>query len=343
MPVNAALVGLSAPHSQGWLQSLRHSLALDRLVVCDDQLDAPDAIRTFRDLGSLLQAERPDFAIVSLPNDQAPLAAEILLGAGIPCIVEKPAGRRAADLARLNEVAARHQVPWATGFVNRLHPVVAELKRLIEAGALGRIVSVEGRVVTSTVQQRNPSHWLFSAEHAGGGILHWLGIHTIDLIRYLTGLEFRSVCGMQATLSNTGIDVEDVAAHSFSLENGALGSLHAGYVLNQRYGDFYLCLRGELGEATWQMWGFEGAGHTLQIYSGAPGWETTGHRQLTLQPREAPGYGGSMGQLFVQQFIDSFLHQKRFITDGNDAWRALQFVEAAYQAGATGKTVAIDR
>lgn len=342
MPVNAALVGLRAPHSQGWLQTLKHSPAIGRLVACDEDADAPQAERTFRSVAALLASERPDLALISLPNDQAPAAAETLLAAGIPCIIEKPAGRTAADLARLNEVAARHQVPWATAFVNRLHPVVAELKRLVDAGALGRILSVEGRVITSTVQQRNPSHWLFSDARAGGGILHWLGIHTIDLIRYLTGLEFRSVCGMQATLGSTGIDVEDVAAHSFSLSNGALGSIHAGYVLTQRYGDFYLCLRGDLGEATWQMWGFEGAGNTLQVCSGAPGWETAGRRQFTFAPREAPGYGGSMGQLFVQQFIDSFRQKKRFITDGNDAWRALQFVEAAYRAGTTGETVTID-
>ncbi|MCC7263016.1 MAG: Gfo/Idh/MocA family oxidoreductase [Candidatus Latescibacteria bacterium] len=342
MPVNAALVGLEAPHSQGWLQTLQHSPVLAQLVACDGRAEAPAGVPTFRSIEALLAAGRPDFAVVSLPNDEAPAAAEILLSAGIPCIVEKPAGRTAAEVARLNEVAARHQVPWATGFVNRVHPVVMELKKLVDAGALGRILSVEGRVITSTVQQRNPAHWLFSHARSGGGILHWLGIHTVDLIRYLTGQEFHSVCGLHATLGNTGIDVEDVAALSFSLANGALGTLNAGYVLSQRYGDFYLCLRGELGEATWQMWGFEGAGNTLQVCSGAPGWETAGRRQYHLTPREAPGYGGSMGQFFVQRFTDSFLHHQPFLTDGNDAWRALQFVEAAYRAGASGKIVTID-
>jgi predicted dehydrogenase len=342
MPVKAALVGLSAPHSQGWLQTLRHCPAVGQVLACDAESQAPEGVLAFRSAEDLLASERPDFAVVSLPNDQAPAAAETLLAAGIPCIVEKPAGRRAADLAGLNEVAARAGVPWAAAFVNRMHPVAAELKRLVEAGALGEIRSVEGRVVTSTVQQRNPAHWLFSAARAGGGILHWLGIHTIDLVRFLTGLEFRSVCGMQATLSGAGIDVEDVAAHSFSLSNGALGSLHAGYVLTQRYGDFCLCLRGEWGEATWQMWGFEGAGHTLQVYSDAPGWETSGRRQLTFAPREAPGYGGSVGQLFVRRFVESFSNRTPFLTDGRDAWRALQFVEAAYLAGASGKTIAID-
>ncbi len=342
MPVSAALVGLDAPHSQGWLQTLKHSPAVDQVLTCDAQARAPEGMPVFRSVEALLADGRPDFAIVSLPNDQAPAAAEALLGAGIPCIVEKPAGRRAAELTRLNTLAAQRGVLWATAFVNRVHPVVSELKRLVDAGALGPIRSVEGRVVTSTVQQRNPGHWLFAHARSGGGILHWLGIHTIDLIRYLTGLEFRSVCGLKATLSNTGIDVEDVAALGFSLENGALGTLNAGYLLTQRYGDFYLCLRGELGEATWQMWGFEGAGNSLQVCSGAPGWETAGRRQYTLSPREAPGYGGSMGQHFVQQFIDGFRHGRPFLTDGHDAWRALQFVEAAYEAGATGKTVIID-
>ena len=342
MRVKAALVGLSAPHSAGWLQTLRHSPAIDHLATCDAQSEAPDALPCYRSVEALLAAERPFFAIVSLPNDQAPQAAAQLLEAGVHCIVEKPAGRRTADLAHLEEVAARHQVHWAAAFLNRVHPAVAELKRQIDAGALGPILSVEGRVITSTVQQRNPGHWLFAKDRSGGGILHWLGIHTIDLIRYLTGLEYRSVCGMQATLSKTGIEVEDVAACSFSLQNGALGSLHAGYVLTQRYGDFYLCLRGELGEATWQMWGFEGAGHTLEICSGAPGWETAGRRQITLQPREAPGYGGSMGLLFVQQFIDSCRGGAPFVTSGEDARRALHFVEAAYRAGASGQTIQLD-
>lgn len=342
MRVNAALVGLEAPHSQAWLQTLRHSPAVGNLVVCDAQASAPEGLTLHRSVEALLAAGHPDFALVSLPNDEAAAAARSLFAAGVPCIVEKPAGRSAAEVAGLNEAAARHQVSWATGFVNRVHPVVAELKRLVEGGALGRILSVEGRVITSTVQQRNPSHWLFSRARSGGGILHWLGIHTVDLIRYLTGLEYCSVSGHAATLGNTGIDVEDVAALSFSLSNGALGTLNAGYVLTQRYGDFYLSLRGEQGEASWQMWGFEGAGHTLRVCSGAPGWETADQREYRFTPREAPGYGGSMGQHFLQHFLAATAQGTPLLTDGRDAWRALQFIEAAYLAAQSGRHLTID-
>ena len=43
------------------------------------------------------------------------------------------------------------------------------MRRMVAAGALGRVVSVEGRMVTSSVEQRNKDHWLFSKEVAGGG------------------------------------------------------------------------------------------------------------------------------------------------------------------------------
>ena len=101
-------------------------------------------------------------------------------------------------------------------------------------------------MITSTVQQRNPDHWLFDRAQGGrGAILHWLAIHTVDLIRYISGLEYQGVSAHKATLSGTGIDVEDVLAASFCMDNGALGSLHAGYVLAAPLRRYLLVFQGK--------------------------------------------------------------------------------------------------
>ena len=191
-------------------------------------------------------------------------------------------------------------------------------------------------MVTSTVQQRNPDHWLFDRSLAGGGILHWLAIHTVDLIRYISGLEYESVSAYKAMLSGTDIDVEDVLAASFRMDNGALGSLHAGYVLPRRYGDIYLCFRGTAGDATWMMHDFTGRGDRLIVQSQAEGWTEDEYRQFDLSVGAAPGYGGVAGLGFIADFVAASRGQGTFITNGDDAWQAMRFVDAAYAAAEGG-------
>ena len=333
--VCAALVGLDNPHSKGWLTSLQHCEAVGRLVVCTDE-ECTDVDQVYGSLDALLADDKLGLAIVCTRNDQAPDRIAQLLQAGVPVIAEKPVARTAADIAHLNEIAAAKQVLWATAFLNRCHPIASKARQLVAAGVLGRIVSIEGRMITSTVQQRNPDHWLFDRAQAGGGILHWLAIHTVDLIRYISGLEYKGVSAHKATLSGTDIDVEDVLAASFRMDNGALGSLHAGYVLPRRYGDIYLCFRGTAGDATWMMQDWDGRGDRLIVQSQAEGWAEDEYRQFDLSVDEAPGYGGAAGLGFIADFVAASRGQGPFITNGDDAWQAMRFVEAAYEAAGRG-------
>ena len=339
----AALVGLTAPHSKGWLETLRNSPEIECLHVCDHDGAVPendDGIAgVYSGLDVMFDSVRPDFALVSVRNDQAADTGSRFLSETIPVIIEKPAGRTSAEIAGLNELSRRHSTPWATGFTNRLAPAVCEMRRMVAAGALGRVVSIEGRMVTSSVEQRNRDHWLFSKEVAGGGILHWLAIHTIDLIRFTTGLEYDSVSAHVATLSDTGVDVEDTAAVSFSMSNGAVGSLHAGYMLRKRYGDISLAVRGTLGDVAWSSHGFDGPGNTVHLQSEAPGWETVASQKVDLEPQGGPGYGGRVGTEFVSRFIRCSRERKEFATGGEDALEAMRFVEAAYAASSSGKSI----
>lgn len=346
MTASIALVGLTAPHSKGWLTTLQNLPECERLLVSDPDGKGQDQLagggEFVPSIDDLLAGEgRPQMALLSVRNDQAPDLGERFLRAGIACIIEKPCARTSVEIARLNAAAAAGGTFWSPAFMNRLLPVALRSRRVIAEGGLGRIVSVEGRMVTSTVRQRDPAHWLFDKQVAGGGILHWLAIHTVDLIRYLTGLEYTSVGAHTGTLSRTGIDVEDVVACSFQLQGGAVGSLHAGYVLRQRYGDIGLTIRGDLGEIDWPMWTWEGRGSTLYIHDEGPRSTGTGREVVELTPPDAPGYGGSTGLEFVRRFLAAAAmgESASLLTDGSDALRAMQFVEAAYASAASGQQV----
>jgi predicted dehydrogenase len=348
----AALIGITGPHSRGWLETLQVLPEVTDLVVCD--VDAgdpappstqthpaatvPDGIESV-DLDDLL-AGPPDLALLSVRNDQAADLGVAFLSRGVPCIVEKPSGRTSADIERLNAAAAEGGTIWAPGFLNRLQPAARRIRHLVQQGALGHLRSVEARMVTSSVEQRNPAHWLFHKETAGGGILHWLAIHTIDLIRYLTQQEFGEVSGYARSFTRD-IDVEDMAALSFTLSGGAIGNLHAGYVLRQRYGDIGITLRGDLGEIVWPQWDVDGRQDRLHVHTEGPQSEGAVSETVILTPPGGAGYGGGIGQ----QFVRSFLHAARmggpFLTGGDDALRAMRFVEAAYVASDSGTRVTL--
>lgn len=333
----ALVFGGDNPHAAAWIKTLENCPSISCIQLCGDWPKDLVGDKKIVELDDVAKGIVPDFALVCTTNYEAPSLAEISIDAGIPTIVEKPVARNSAEIEKLNDSAKISGSIWATGFLNRYHPSVIQLKKWIKSGAIGRVLSIEGRMVTSDVQARNPSHWLFDEERAGGGILHWLGIHTIDLIRYLTNMEFSKVCGQIAT-SVQEIDVEEIATASFSMHGGAIGTIHAGYVLPKRYGDIALTIRGTMGDVTWKSWDYHGRQDHVYLQSSHSKWNEKDYHKLHCPTPDGPGYGGQMGIDFVEDFIRANRSREQFVTDGHDAVKAMQFVEAVYRSAKLGQT-----
>ena len=179
---------------------------------------------------------------------------------------------------------------------------------MVADGVVGPLISVEMRMITTQVQFRDPQHWLFRAEHAGGGILSWLGCHYIDMMRYITGDEIVSVAAETATRSGEQIDVEDVAVLSLRFRSGAVGTLHTGYMLalsgggyhNRSGYDTYVGVNGRMGRIHWSS---DGAPSSLTAESTHAGWAGAPRRSYEYALAESPSYLGVYGEQFVGDFI----------------------------------------
>lgn len=220
--------------------------------------------------------------VVAVPTDQSPAVLRQLIAAGKHVLTEKPAARSAAEFQPV--LAALHERPvvFAIAFLNRWHPALRQMRELYRGGAIGRLMSVELRMVATQVQFRNPGHWLFRREVSGGGILSWLGCHWFDMVRYVTGEEYASLSAQLATVNGEPIDVEDTAAVTFRLAGGAVGSMHAGYLLatgkpGYRAGgyDIALHLRGSHGAVSYRRGERE---EPLLLETVAPGWAAASPR-----------------------------------------------------------------
>lgn len=356
MPIRIGMIGLTHPHSDMHLRTLDESQQVDGIALCDERTDALEsaartcskAIATYHDYETLLARSDVPVVFITLPNDQTPEAVALAARAGKHIICEKPCARSATDLRPALEEVQRQRVAFTACYVWRANPAILRMRELVRAGALGRITSVELRMVTTQVRMRNPAHWLFRREIAGGGILSWLGCHWLDLLRYLTGEEVERVDAMAATLSGEDIDVEDVASVSMRLTGGALASLYAGYLLAfGRPGyegagyDQSIILRGTEGSLAFAR---DGDDHVVTLESRARDWETASRQihRFSFPPSRA--YGGAHGLRFVDDFLLAALGGNGQIwATAVDALRVLEILDAIYRSATAERAVTVER
>ena len=169
---------------------------------------------------ALLDASKPDGAIVAGPNATHRATALACIARKIPTIVEKPVADTVADALAIVEAAAQAKVPVLTGHHRRHNPIMQAARDLVARGGLGRLVAVN-----ATWLCRKPDDYFDMAwrREAGGGPVLINAIHDIDCLRMVCG-EIESV---QATTANAarGFAVEDTAAAVLTFANGALGTL----------------------------------------------------------------------------------------------------------------------
>lgn len=352
MGIVVGMIGLRHPHSQAYLRSLDALDVVDSVALYDADAVALDstsklsnkASATYDDLSKLLA--RPDMPIVlvALPTNRVPDVVVQAARAGKHVICEKPCARNAQELYPVLAALETNRVQFTTCYLWRANPAVQKMRELVRAGALGRLTSVELRMITTQVRLRDPSHWLFRREIAGGGILSWLGCHWLDLLRYLTGQEVTRVNAMVDVLSDEAIDVEDVAAVNLHLSNGALANLYAGYLLpSGRAGydgaayDQSIIIRGTHGTLRYAK---EGDDQVVVLESIADDWQTAPRQVYRYTLPNSPAYGGVHGLAFLSDFIRFALTgDGHYLVTAEDALRVLQILDATYESARNGRVI----
>lgn len=354
MGVVIGMVGLAHPHAPLYLRTLETSGLVSGVALYD--ADGPTrervaracskAERSYSDLDALLA--RPDVPVllVTLPTDEVPATLIRAARAGKHLICEKPGARSAEEFQSVLAALDTAHVHFTMPYLWRANPAIQQMRSLVQAGALGRLVSVELRQVTTQVRLRDPKHWLFRRDVAGGGILSWLGCHWLDLLRYVTGEEVTRVSATLDTLSGEAIDVEDVASLSMRLTEGAVASLYAGYLLpsgrpgyeGARY-DQAIILRGTEGILSH---GQEAGDHLVFLESNAPGWHTAPRQTFRFGLPSVAAYGGAHGLAFVEDFLKLALGGEGApLVSSLDALRLLEILDAAYLSARNGRTVEV--
>jgi len=174
----------------------------------------------YASLDAMLETARPDGVVVATPNALHVPQALQCIEAGVAVLVEKPIAHTVTDAERLVHVVEAQQAKVLIGHHRAHSAIMAKAQALIQAGALGRLVSVMGSALFF-----KPDHYFEEApwrRQAGGGPILINLIHEIHNLRMLCG----EIVQVQAMSSQAvrGFEVEDTAAINFRFASGVLGT-----------------------------------------------------------------------------------------------------------------------
>jgi len=286
----------------------------------------------------LLSRKEIDAVYIAVPHYLHKPAAVQAATAGKHILVEKPIATTLADTDTMVEVARKNNVALSVAFTSRYTDRAQKMKQMIADGAIGKVVGIDfgaygykpesywksgwtGRITTD---------WRQSKEKSGGGVFLMNLIHTVDVLRYITGLEVVSVAANYDTFK-TPVEVEDFLVAVLRYDNGAIGATRTATFVEGRApvgaleGDRIIGTKGQIFSEH----------ETLQVFLSQPYKELEAGKWHKIQVSEP--WGGR--KELVSDFAKAALSGKTPPITGLDGRKSLEVCLAAYRSGATGQFV----
>jgi predicted dehydrogenase len=286
------------------------------------------------DLHALLARGDVDVVMISTPHaahaEQAIAAAQ----AGKHILLDKPMATSVADCDRILAAVKKAGVRLMIMYGQRFRDCNIEAHRLVRSGAIGQVTMMQEIQLAGGGLASLPP-WQSLPENVG--ILLGHGVHNIDRIRWITGVEVRSVSAQVQRDPDTGVELSSMVL--MRLTSGAMATLWASWSVaspafphtNSRAliagtdGNLDLDAYGELRLGCGKEW-------TLAALQPPIDWAGQG----ALSPVRMEAYRRQH-----QEFIDAVLEEREPSVTGEDGRAAVAVAEAAYRSAAEERVIQV--
>ena len=221
-------------------------------AVCDNVKDKADqmakqyGVKAYYAVDELLANEKDiDVIAICSPNGLHAEHSIKALNAGFHVLCEKPMAITVYDCGRMIQAAEKANKRLFAIKQNRYNPPVAEVKKIIDEGRLGKITSIQ----LSCFWNRNPDYykdWKGTLALDGGTLFTQFS-HFVDLLYWMIG-DVKNVQAYTANFDHQGIiEFEDTGVVILEFHNGAIGTIN--YTVNsfQKNMEGSLTIFGEKG------------------------------------------------------------------------------------------------
>ena len=268
-------------------------------------------------------------------KEQALAAAK----AGKHILLEKPMALTSEESAEIAEACKAAGVKLGVGLMMRFHSYHQEMKKLIAEGKLGDIVSMRAQL--TCWYPDIPNNWRQNKALSGGGALMDMGIHCIDLLQYISGLQAKKVTGFADT-QTFSYNADDSAMIVMKMDNGAMAMVDANFNIPDAAAkcrmEFYGTKGSIMAEGTISQ--IEAGEVNILISDDSLGYDAAQNRE-DLVPVKLDVALGNMYTKEIESFGRAVANDTEPEITAADAINVQRIVEQAYLASENGVTAVL--
>jgi predicted dehydrogenase len=205
---------------------------VDLVAVCDSSsyvlgvLGKYTGVPTYSDYERMLTEVDLDAVVIATPSRTHASMVRAALDRGLHVFCEKPFTLDPADAEELAALSAERGIVTQVGYHNRFVGTFREVKRLVDAGAIGEITHVLGEAYGPVVLKPKGGTWR-SRRTEGGGCLYDYAAHPIDLLNWYVG----EPVGVGGTILNRVFsrEIDDEVYSTLYYSDGRTGQISVNW------------------------------------------------------------------------------------------------------------------
>lgn len=219
----------------------------------------------YSDAQALIEDPEVNAVYIATPPSSHAEYAIMAMRAGKPAYVEKPLAVSYEECFQVNRISKLLDVPCFVAYYRRYLPYFQKVKDLAFSGRIGRILSVQMRLVAPPREFDNNSKnlpWRLQPDVAGGGgYFYDLASHQFDLLQYMFGdiIEAEGFCNNMGNLYK----VQDTFNAIFRFANGLGGSASWCFVAHQSSKSDKIEILGDKGTIVFSVYNYD----PIRVYS----------------------------------------------------------------------------
>lgn len=275
----------------------------------------------FLDYKDLLKKDIDAVSIATPTDLHFPVAKDAILS-GCSVLVEKPMASNLEEAKEMIRLARAEGVVLAVGHIERHNPVVSFVKRSLEDGAYGDVITTSARRVSSLPSRVKDV-----------GVILDLGIHDIDVMRYFMKSDVKSVYATAGRIRHEKF--EDHANILLTFADGATGIVEINWLTPMKVRELSLTCTKNFVEIDYTKQALKVSTSTLKklepfnLYR-VP-YELDTH-EISLEKREPL-------KLELLDFLGAVEKGGEPLVSGEDAFRTMEVVIAAIRSNAERRKI----